>query len=274
MLALMRERWLSKLPGLWAWFIFPITPHGPTLFRARRGARHPALHAPGPAAAVQPAAVVAVRAPALVPQKCPIATSTRTNSARRQCGARCPSSATSTPDGRPGGRAALVWGGPCTASSSVAARPACFARMAIDRLLGDIRARLRLEARLRDHDGGQPRHPRRPFRAFRGGRHAPVRWGAELQRPAPQGPGPRARPRPGDGGGGRGRQRFDTFNLDIITPLPGQTLPELERTCRPRWPSPPHISIYHLTIEPNTYFAIRPPFPEDDQAPRHARPHH
>ena len=31
--------------------------------------------------------------------------------------------------------------------------------------------------------------------------------------------------------------------------------------------APPHISIYHLTIEPNTYFAKFPPaIPEDDQA--------
>jgi coproporphyrinogen III oxidase-like Fe-S oxidoreductase len=31
--------------------------------------------------------------------------------------------------------------------------------------------------------------------------------------------------------------------------------------------APPHISIYHLTIEPNTYFAKFPPkVPEDDMA--------
>ena len=61
---------------------------------------------------------------------------------------------------------------------------------------------------------------------------------------------------------------FDTFNLDIMYALPGQTLPELEQDLRTALAfKPPHISIYHLTIEPNTYFAKFPPaVPEDDQA--------
>jgi len=63
-------------------------------------------------------------------------------------------------------------------------------------------------------------------------------------------------------------EAFDTFNLDIMYALPGQTLQELERDMRTALAlQPPHISIYHLTIEPNTYFAKFPPaVPEDDQA--------
>jgi len=63
-------------------------------------------------------------------------------------------------------------------------------------------------------------------------------------------------------------EAFDTFNLDIMYALPGQTLQELERDMQTALAlQPPHISIYHLTIEPNTYFAKFPPaVPEDDQA--------
>ncbi|HTH08583.1 MAG TPA: oxygen-independent coproporphyrinogen III oxidase-like protein, partial [Acidovorax sp.] len=63
-------------------------------------------------------------------------------------------------------------------------------------------------------------------------------------------------------------QAFDTFNLDIMYALPGQTLPDLEQDLQTALAfAPPHISIYHLTIEPNTYFAKFPPsVPEDDQA--------
>ena len=61
---------------------------------------------------------------------------------------------------------------------------------------------------------------------------------------------------------------FETFNLDIMYALPGQTLAGLEKDMRQALAlSPPHISIYHLTIEPNTYFAKFPPvIPEEDLA--------
>jgi oxygen-independent coproporphyrinogen-3 oxidase len=63
-------------------------------------------------------------------------------------------------------------------------------------------------------------------------------------------------------------QAFDTFNLDIMYALPGQTLQQVdEDIARALQFKPPHISIYHLTIEPNTYFAKYPPVvPEDDAA--------
>ena len=61
---------------------------------------------------------------------------------------------------------------------------------------------------------------------------------------------------------------FETFNLDIMYALPGQTLEGLEKDMRQALAlNPPHISIYHLTIEPNTYFAKFPPvIPEEDLA--------
>ena len=61
---------------------------------------------------------------------------------------------------------------------------------------------------------------------------------------------------------------FDTFNLDLMFALPGQTSDELAEDLRQlRVFSPPHVSLYHLTIEPNTVFAKFPPtIPDDDAA--------
>jgi oxygen-independent coproporphyrinogen-3 oxidase len=61
---------------------------------------------------------------------------------------------------------------------------------------------------------------------------------------------------------------FETFNLDLMYALPGQTADELGRELDTALSySPPHLSIYHLTIEPNTLFAKRPPVvPDDDLA--------
>lgn len=61
---------------------------------------------------------------------------------------------------------------------------------------------------------------------------------------------------------------FDTFNLDLMYALPGQTLAELEADVRTALGfQPPHLSLYHLTLEPNTAFALKPPaLPDDDTA--------
>lgn len=62
---------------------------------------------------------------------------------------------------------------------------------------------------------------------------------------------------------------FKTFNLDLMYALPGQTLDMLQVDLAQALAfAPPHLSIYHLTIEPNTAFAVRPPrnLPDDDLA--------
>jgi putative oxygen-independent coproporphyrinogen III oxidase len=62
---------------------------------------------------------------------------------------------------------------------------------------------------------------------------------------------------------------FDNINLDLMYALPGQTqamaLYDVERALALQ---PAHLSHYHLTLEPNTVFAARPPadLPEDDAA--------
>ncbi|MGB7501545.1 MAG: radical SAM family heme chaperone HemW [Azonexus sp.] len=61
-------------------------------------------------------------------------------------------------------------------------------------------------------------------------------------------------------------EHFDSFNLDLMYGLPGQTheqaLTDIETALTF---SPPHLSCYQLTLEPNTRFAAFPPeLPESD----------
>jgi oxygen-independent coproporphyrinogen-3 oxidase len=59
---------------------------------------------------------------------------------------------------------------------------------------------------------------------------------------------------------------FDNFNLDLMYALPGQTLAEAQADIdRAIAAAPPHLSAYHLTIEPNTYFHRFPPKLPDDE---------
>ena len=56
------------------------------------------------------------------------------------------------------------------------------------------------------------------------------------------------------------RESFQRFNLDLMYALPGQTLQMLQRDLEQALAfEPPHLSVYHLTIEPNTRFALDPP---------------
>lgn len=61
---------------------------------------------------------------------------------------------------------------------------------------------------------------------------------------------------------------FPTFNLDLMYALPGQTLAQLrDDVGQALRLNPPHLSLYHLTLEPNTLFARFPPaLPDEDQA--------
>jgi putative oxygen-independent coproporphyrinogen III oxidase len=62
---------------------------------------------------------------------------------------------------------------------------------------------------------------------------------------------------------------FDTFNIDLMYALAGQDLPALRADLRQALSlGAPHLSVYHLTLEPNTRFASEPPpgLPDDDLA--------
>ena len=60
---------------------------------------------------------------------------------------------------------------------------------------------------------------------------------------------------------------FDNFNLDLMYALPSQTLAQAEMDLKTALSfAPPHLSLYHLTMEPNTVFAKYPPSLPDDDA--------
>jgi len=63
-------------------------------------------------------------------------------------------------------------------------------------------------------------------------------------------------------------EHFDNVNLDLMYGLPGQTLAEAAEDIRAALSfGTPHLSFYHLTIEPNTLFHRHPPrVPDDDTA--------
>jgi putative oxygen-independent coproporphyrinogen III oxidase len=60
---------------------------------------------------------------------------------------------------------------------------------------------------------------------------------------------------------------FDNFNVDLMYALPQQTIDEARADIAAALEfQPPHLSAYHLTIEPNTYFHRYPPALPDEDA--------
>ena len=148
--------------------------------------------------------------------------------------------------------------------------PSLFSPQAIDRLLGDIRARLRLtpdcEITLEANPGTFERDR---FRAFRSAGVTRLSVGVQSFNDAHL----KALGRVHDSGQALAAVQeaacaFDTFNIDLMYALPGQTMDGLRADLRQALDlGSPHISIYHLTIEPNTVFAKFPPtVPDEDSA--------
>jgi putative oxygen-independent coproporphyrinogen III oxidase len=61
---------------------------------------------------------------------------------------------------------------------------------------------------------------------------------------------------------------FDNFNLDLMYALPRQSIAQARQDLETALSyAPPHLSLYHLTMEPNTVFAkFPPPLPDDDES--------
>ena len=62
------------------------------------------------------------------------------------------------------------------------------------------------------------------------------------------------------------QRHFDNFNLDLMYGLPGQSMVELQADIECALAArPAHLSLYQLTLEPNTVFAKFPPtLPDED----------
>ena len=164
----------------------------------------------------------------------------------------------------------LIWGRSVHSIFIGGGTPSLFSPAAIDRLLADIRARLRLDADCEITLEANPgTFEKDRFKAFRSAGVTRLSVGVQSFNDAHL----KALGRVHDSAQAiaaveEAAASFETFNLDIMYALPGQTLAGLEKDMRQALAlSPPHISIYHLTIEPNTYFAKFPPvIPEEDLA--------
>ena len=164
----------------------------------------------------------------------------------------------------------LIWGRGIHSIFIGGGTPSLFSPAAIDRLLGDLRARLRLEPDCEITLEANPgTFERDRFRAYRAAGVNRLSIGVQSFNDAHL----RALGRVHDRAQAiaavqEAASCFDTFNLDIMYALPGQTLADLQQDLDTALAfAPPHISVYHLTIEPNTYFAKYPPVvPEDDDA--------
>ena len=164
----------------------------------------------------------------------------------------------------------LIWGRSVHSIFIGGGTPSLFSPAAIDRLLAELRARLRLDADCEITLEANPgTFEKDRFKAFRSAGVTRLSVGVQSFNDAHL----KALGRVHDSAQAiaaveEAAASFETFNLDIMYALPGQTLAGLEKDMRQALAlSPPHISIYHLTIEPNTYFAKFPPvIPEEDLA--------
>jgi len=164
----------------------------------------------------------------------------------------------------------MVWGRPVISVFIGGGTPSLFSPDSIERLLADIRARLPLlpgcEITLEANPGT---FERERFRAFRAAGVTRLSVGVQSFSDDSL----RAIGRVHDAAQARAAvaeaaMAFDSFNIDLMYALPGQTLAQLHADLDAALAfEPPHLSIYHLTLEPNTYFATHPPsLPDEDLA--------
>jgi oxygen-independent coproporphyrinogen-3 oxidase len=165
----------------------------------------------------------------------------------------------------------LIWGRSVHSIFIGGGTPSLFSAAAIERLISDLRARLRLvpecEITLEANPGTFEKDR---FRAFRAAGVTRLSIGVQSFNDAHLKVLGRVHSREQAlAAVHEAAAAFDTFNIDLMYALPGQTLAQLDEDLDQALAlKPPHLSIYHLTLEPNTLFAKYPPkgMPEDDDA--------
>ncbi|MBG9388393.1 radical SAM family heme chaperone HemW [Caenimonas aquaedulcis] len=164
----------------------------------------------------------------------------------------------------------LIWGRTIHSIFIGGGTPSLFSPGGIDRLLGDVRARLKLEPDCEITLEANPgTFEKDRFRAFRGAGVTRLSVGVQSFNDAHLAALGRVHDRAqAIAAVEEAQQAFGTFNLDLMYALPGQSMAQLEQDLAQAMAlAPPHLSVYHLTIEPNTYFAKFPPrVPDDDTA--------
>jgi oxygen-independent coproporphyrinogen-3 oxidase len=154
-----------------------------------------------------------------------------------------------------------VWGRRVISLFIGGGTPSLFSPEAIDRLIAGARARLPFEPGAEITLEANPgTFERERFRAYRAAGVTRLSIGVQSFDDAMLA----ALGRVHDGAQARAavaeaREAFETFNLDLMYALPGQSLAQLQHDLDTALAfAPPHLSIYHLTIEPNTAFAVAP----------------
>jgi putative oxygen-independent coproporphyrinogen III oxidase len=164
----------------------------------------------------------------------------------------------------------LVWGRRVGSVFIGGGTPSLFSPAGIDRLIGDIRARLPLEPGAEITLEANPgTFERERFKAFRAAGVTRLSIGVQsFDDAALQHIGRVHDAAQAHAAVAEAREAFDTFNIDLMYALPGQTLAQLQADLDTALGyAPPHLSIYHLTVEANTAFALHPPqLPDDDSA--------
>jgi oxygen-independent coproporphyrinogen-3 oxidase len=164
----------------------------------------------------------------------------------------------------------LIWGRPVHSIFIGGGTPSLFSPAAIDQLLSGLRARLRLAADAEITLEANPgTFEKDRFRAF--AQAGVTRLSLGVQSFDDQ--ALKALGRVHDraqalAAASEAAQCFETFNLDLMYAWPGQDMARLDADIDQALAlQPPHLSIYHLTVEPNTFFAKYPPaLPEEDLA--------
>jgi oxygen-independent coproporphyrinogen-3 oxidase len=164
----------------------------------------------------------------------------------------------------------LIWGRTVQSVFIGGGTPSLFSAQAIDALLGGLRARLRLapacEITLEANPGT---FEKERFSAYRSAGVSRLSLGVQSFSDAHLCAIGRAHnSAQALAAVAHAATVFETFNIDLMYALPGQTLADLQLDlCTALAFAPPHLSVYHLTVEAGTEFARRPPLlPDDDLA--------
>ncbi|MDR3399928.1 MAG: radical SAM family heme chaperone HemW [Pandoraea sp.] len=163
----------------------------------------------------------------------------------------------------------LVWGRPVHTVFIGGGTPSLLSAAGLDRLLSDLRALLPLDA---DAEITMEANPGTfeadKFRSFRASGINRLSIGIQSFNSEHL----KALGRIHDGDEARhaieiAQANFDNFNLDLMFALPNQTLAQCQQDVETALSfAPPHLSLYHLTLEPNTQFHKYPPTVPDDDA--------
>ena len=146
--------------------------------------------------------------------------------------------------------------------------PSLMSAAGVERLLSDVRARLPLEADCEITMEANPgTFEAERFAAYRAAGVNRLSIGVQSFDPAKLKALGRIHDRAqAEAAAGLARRVFDNFNLDLMFGLPSQSFEEAQADVEAALQfAPPHLSLYQLTLEPNTVFAKYPPaVPDDD----------